>query len=466
MFSKKKIIIFTFFCLLIIFVIFHDLFHEGFYQLKWHYKWRIVEAMQEQAPVSVNNILSLTKGYAQGGIVVGGVAYLAADQSNSIASFAKPADYPFAASFQAGTLIPVKEYGFEDTYDSTPLIMTSSDGKKLLIMHEYKQQRSKAIDLETGETEWVSDANQPGHSFFGFSYYIRKNESDLILVEADNGLHAISLDTGQTVWWLEREGGATPAVDQKQGIIYFQSRGRLDKINASTGQVIVSKKIHSYTKIYSTATVLINDANGYNVATYWYGRPLYRSSLKIFDADLNLKWEKEKLAGGPKTTISYGNGRIYLGSGDFSYPYSQNDSKWKHIRAYDVKTGKIIWTRRLSSYAYDDIPNVIYVNEFIIAETQSRRYSNHLIFVLNASDGSILQFLDTGSPASSCAPPLFSGGRLLTGNLFTDSFVVVELGLGEIVDWRGAFGDPQLHHMAADSKALTKLYDSPKIMRD
>lgn len=433
---------------------------EVVYQVKWHYFWKQANKASKNFAIDRKNIDIKIPGYSQGGIVVDGTAYLAANQDSQNI---KPDNYPFVASFDLSYTLE-RQYVFENTYDSTPLIMTRRDGRRLILAHEYQKSRTKAIDLATGETVWLSPDNQPGQSFFGYSYFQKSDGTFLILVEARNGLHAISLETGEEVWWVKRSKGVTPAVDQQRGIVYYQSRGHLDKIDAITGQILATKKIDVFAGQYSTATMLVNDKSGYHVVTFWYDRPPYDSSIRVYDENLNVQWEKTNLAGGPKTTLSYGNGRVYFGAGDFSFPYSQNDTLWKYLSAFDVQTGDVLWSTNFASYAYDSIPNVIYVNEMVIAETQSREYSHHFIFVLDAKDGRILKSFDAGVPASSCSPPLFSGGKLYSGNLYLDSFGVFELGYGKNTDWLGAFGDPQLHHMAAPPEALIKLYDTPRIV--
>jgi len=65
--------------------------------------------------------------------------------------------------------------------------------------------------------------------FFGYSYYGRRDESKLLLMARTNGLHALSSETGEDVWWVKQrsKGGATPCVDQEEGV--WKSRPFLER---------------------------------------------------------------------------------------------------------------------------------------------------------------------------------------------------------------------------------------------
>ncbi len=54
--------------------------------------------------------------------------------------------------------------------------------------------------------------------------------------DSPGGLHCIDLETGNQLWWFDPSGnlrGHTPAVDQTNGWIYYQTRNSLFKINAN-----------------------------------------------------------------------------------------------------------------------------------------------------------------------------------------------------------------------------------------
>ncbi len=60
-----------------------------------------------------------------------------------------------------------------------------------------------AFDRDTGQVEWISAPNQPGAYFFGYSYYRREDGSKLIFMACAKGLHALSSETGEDLWWLQ-----------------------------------------------------------------------------------------------------------------------------------------------------------------------------------------------------------------------------------------------------------------------
>src|SRR3990172_1755873 len=84
---------------------------------------------------SVMTELSSLRGYSQGGVIVGGLAYFTADGSRGN-------DYPNVAAFniQDGTL--VRQYGFENTNDSSPFLMKNKRGRLVIVAHEWDRSRS------------------------------------------------------------------------------------------------------------------------------------------------------------------------------------------------------------------------------------------------------------------------------------------------------------------------------------
>ncbi|WP_165971901.1 PQQ-binding-like beta-propeller repeat protein [Paenibacillus piri] len=405
-------------------------------------------------------------GYSQGGTVVEGVAYFTANsfqehlnEEGHLTRIEKPLKYPYVVAFDTGTLEVIRTYDFEDTYDSSPLVLPKKDGTWLVLAHEHINQRTVAMNRDTGEIAWISEANQPGSMFFGYSYYVKKDGTTLILANVQNGLHAISLEDGKEAWFIPGTGGVTPCVDQAGGHIYCQWSGRLSKINAETGAVIQTVAVEEPSSCVSWNTVLAHDEHGYHIITYWYSPRLYGSAIRVYDAGLTLLWEKSGLSLSKKATLAYHGGSVFVGSGDHwqSY-YSEPNTDWKNITAYRVNNGEIAWKLDLSGYHYSNIPNIVYCNGMLIAETQTniRPLGYHLL-VMDALNGALLKSYYKELPANSCAVPLLTGGKWFSGDLVTNSVLVTELGTGGPADWIGAYGNGQTNDMCVDSKALTAL---------
>ncbi len=100
--------------------------------------------------------------YSQGGIVVDGVAYFTANDYSRRADVKRTDQFPCVVAFDVNTFEKIREYNFGFTYDSSPLVLQRQDGTWLVIAHEHKNARSVAMNRETGQVEWSSDANQPG----------------------------------------------------------------------------------------------------------------------------------------------------------------------------------------------------------------------------------------------------------------------------------------------------------------
>ena len=138
--------------------------------------------------------------YSQGGVVVDGVAYFTANDYSRRAGVTRTDRFPCVVAFDVKTFEKLREYEFTFTYDSSPFVYQTQDGTWLVIAHEYKNARTVAMNRDTGEIEWVSEANQPGAYFFGYSYYQRDDGGKLLLMACQNGLHAMSGETGKDVW--------------------------------------------------------------------------------------------------------------------------------------------------------------------------------------------------------------------------------------------------------------------------
>ncbi|NOX54425.1 MAG: hypothetical protein GXP27_08275, partial [Planctomycetes bacterium] len=225
--------------------------------------------------------------YSQGGVVVDGVAYFTANDYSRLPGVTRTERFPCVVAFDVTTFRKIRSYPFTFTYDSSPLVFQRRDGTWLVIAHEWKQKRTKAVHRDTGKIEWVSEANQPGAYFFGYSLYRRDDGSKLILMACQNGLHALSSETGRDVWWIRRRstGGITPCVDQASGVIFYQCDGKLLKIRAADGHVLREVDVPTPHRCISWNTVLVDDSFGRFVATRWYGRPEWDSSIRVYDWD-------------------------------------------------------------------------------------------------------------------------------------------------------------------------------------
>ena len=226
--------------------------------------------------------------YSQGGVVVDGIAYFTANDSCHRPGITRTEDNPCVAAIDLNTLQVVRRYKFSFTYDSSPLVFPTKDGTWLVIAHEHKKARTVAMNRDTGEVAWTSAANQPGSMFFGYSYFLRPDGSRLIFMSSPNGLHAMSGETGEDMWWVKRRssGGITPCVDQARGWIFYQCDGEVLKVRAGDGSILKSASVAKPAYCVSWNTVFINDSHGYFVATYWYGAKEWDGAIRVYDKDL------------------------------------------------------------------------------------------------------------------------------------------------------------------------------------
>ena len=394
--------------------------------------------------------------YSQGGVVVDGIAYFTANDHCARPGITRTEDFPCVVAIDLNTLQVAKRYKFSFTYDSSPLVFPTKDGIWLVIAHEYKKSRTVALHRDTGEVAWISASNQPGAYFFGYSYYLRPDGSRLILMAAANGLHAMSGDTGRDAWHVPTgaTGGITPAVDQANGWIFYQTNGKVLKIDASNGAILKTITVASPSRCNAWNTVLTDDAHGSYVATYWTGPTdanEWGSGIRVYDKKLNLVWEKTGIPAGKKATLTYADGKLVTGSGNQWGARYQGNS-WKYIAAYAIGTGAEVWKCDLSSYYYTCILNVPYFNGCFYAETQDAKATHpgvtSKVFRIDGTSGKLEQTLDYGRDMSSCATSIIARGKLLSGDLVHDRLVVTELAIGSNADWPGPFGDPQLNQMA------------------
>ena len=396
--------------------------------------------------------------YAQGGVVVDGIAYFTSTDGSYVPGVEKTADFPSVVAFDVRTFRKLRTYAFARTYDSTPLVFQKRDGTWLVIAHEHKNKRTVAMRRDTGEVDWTSAPNQPGAYFFGYSWFQRDDGSKLILTACQNGLHATSGETGEDLWWVQRRttGGITPCVDQQNGWVFYQCDGEVLKIRALDGEVLKTVPVDKPNRCISWNTVLVDDSHGYFVATRWYGAPEWDSALRVYDKDLNLLWEHKDLPHGKKATITYAEGKLVVGSGN-GWNADYTGDEWKYLAAYSIGDGAVVWRCDLKQYQYNCILNAPYFHGSFFAETQDGKETTSKVFRIDASSGELEDVLEYGRPITSCAASIIAHGLILSGDLHQDGIVATRIAENTRADWPGPFGHPQTNQMAAQCEPEARL---------
>ena len=387
--------------------------------------------------------------YAQGGVVVDGIAYFTSDDGDYVPTGLRSSDFHSVVAFDVHTLQKVRTYHSSQTYDSSPFLFQKRDGTWLVIAREHENQRTVAFQGDNGQLEWTSADNQPGSYFFGYSSYRLDDGTQLILMACRNGLHAMSGETGEDLWRLKQRstGGVTPCVDQQRGWIFYQCNGQVLKVRATDGSVLKSATVGTPNACISWNTVLVEDGYGNFVATRWYGKSEWDSAIRVYDNDLNLVWERTGLPIGKKDTLTYVDGKLVTGSGNHWSKKYEGDA-WKYVAAYSITDGSIIWKCDLSDIPYESLFNLPYFNGYFYAETTGGKYGSSKLLRIRASDGALVETLDYGRSISSCAPCIIAHGRVLSGDLGEDRIVVTEIAENSKADWPGPFGHPQTNRFA------------------
>lgn len=395
--------------------------------------------------------------YSQGGVVVEGIAYFTSDDGDCVKTGLRPPDHPSVVAFDVHTLRKIRTYPISQTYDSSPFLFQKKDGSWLVIAHEHKNRCTVACRRDTGKIEWMSEANQPGSYFFGYSSFRRPDGVSLILMACHNGLHAMSGETGKDVWWVKElsTGGITPCVDQGQRWVFYQCDGKLLRIRATDGEILKASTVEAPNVCVSWNTVLVNDSHGYFVATRWYGKPEWDSALRVYDQDLKLIWERTGLPIGKKDTLTYAEGRLVAGSGNH-WSKKYEGTAWKYLAAYSIRDGSVLWKCDLSQIPYESLFNIPYFNGCFYAETTGGRYGSSRLLRIRVSDGALLESVDYGRSISSCAPCIIAHGKVLSGDLGEDRIVVTQIAENSSADWPGPFGDPQSNQFALPHEPKAK----------
>ena len=118
--------------------------------------------------------------YAQGGVVVDGIAYFTSSDGGGVKTD-EPDAFPAVVAFDLKTFKKLRTYRFARTYDSSPFLFQKKDGTWLIIAHEHLNKQTVALRTATsGEVEWKSLANQPGTYFFGHTFFEREDGTAII----------------------------------------------------------------------------------------------------------------------------------------------------------------------------------------------------------------------------------------------------------------------------------------------
>ncbi|MGV8092958.1 MAG: PQQ-binding-like beta-propeller repeat protein [Mangrovibacterium sp.] len=352
------------------------------------------------------------------------------------------------------------EYQFEDVYDVSPLVEQKGDGTWLILEHERANGRVKALYLSDGETAWISDNNIPYIGGTGFSFYVNHAGLSVILAKGSNGLHALSVEDGKELWFSPAQSwfGTIPAVDQVNRWIYSQSFEEIKKIDAETGKVLKSAYIRPEAMTAHTNTLLVNDRHGYYIATVNWNGHVDEGNMIVYDSCLNVIWKKDRYVE-RLSSLSYHDGLLYSAQcgGWYDYLLKKTEHKnWKHITAFKINDGSVMWDLDLSRYNYTNMHDVIYCNGYLYAITDNTGTPeplNRLLFRIDAADGRLVEMLDFGYPLSICASPVITNGKLF------EAGVVTVLGEGEKSDWYGQYGNGQLNHFAANDSSVTRIVE-------
>lgn len=292
-----------------------------------------------------------------------------------------------------------------------------------------------------------------------------------IFVPSDNGLHCLNLENGQEIWkfidpYSYNLRCRTPAIDQINGYAYLQMNNRFFKIDIRTGTQISTAVVVG--QVYSGNTVLVNDANGYYLLTYYSDWLPYGGKLFCYNADLTLRWSITGLNSSQKNSICYHNGIVYFGTGE---NYAQGQEIWYigqledcRVNAYNITDGSPAWTTILSNPVGKifeaggyGINSLIYVNGYIIADKRSSLPTrNTFLYLLDAATGAIVRTLDCGGEYSACGLRSFSYGRYYMGDLVTNSLRVYQFGTGNKTNFY-PFGTAQVNTCEADPNSLTAI---------
>ena len=85
-----------------------------------------------------------------------GIAYFAANDYFTNRDLVRTDAFPGVVAFNVNTYQVVRHYDFSYTYDSSPLVYSTTDGTPLVIAHEYQNAETVAMNRDTGQIAWTS----------------------------------------------------------------------------------------------------------------------------------------------------------------------------------------------------------------------------------------------------------------------------------------------------------------------
>jgi len=383
------------------------------------------------------NSTGIYKKYLQHGIVKDSIGYFQSYDLQSI------------GAIEMKTQEFIWEYPFNDIYDVTPLIEQMKDGTWIIMNLPRYEQCLQARSLADGHLIWNSNNNINAFYGSGINLYTSADSNKYALASVGNGLHAISIEDGSELWHVPGDSTyyhAVPAVDQKNKLIYYQSKSTLKKIDAETGIVLDSVSTNRYST--HNNTLLVDDEYGYFIVTLWI--PEYNSLnyglLSIYDKDLNLIWEKTDVFTAELQSTTYFQGKLFVSQCP-GYEYdiwkTRDESEYKKIRAFNISNGNVIWSSDLTKYSFTNILDYPYYDGYIYGITDNTGTDkDRIYFKINAENGIVEEVLYPRFQFSACATPVISNGLLAEGGHF------VKFGEGVNNDWRFQYGNSCLNHNA------------------
>lgn len=295
------------------------------------------------------------------------------------------------------------------------------------------------------------------------------------------GLHCLNLETGSEKWWFNPDGnmrGHTPAVDQTNGFVYFQTRNSLWKLNALTGALLDSVAVSNPagSGMGSGNTILVNDGHGYFIAGVWNDYVAYGGGVKVYDANLDLVWEDIGLNLCLKSVMAYYDGVLFVPIGN-GFDYSEigdwytGELENAGVIAYNITDGTELWRYicdPLQAFVLGSqrgVLDVVYCNGYIIFSVRFQNTTE--LYILDASDGSLVKkAIDSSASHTACGPSVLSGGRLYDGSTTTETIRVWTLGTGTFEDWNTYGSTPQLNHNVANAASLASIAETPAYLNE
>jgi outer membrane protein assembly factor BamB len=412
------------------------------------YYWK-VHAIRNNQIIAESKIDSFTtmnhtgiyKKYLQHGIIKDGIGYFQHFDGMSVG----------AIDIETQELI--WEYPFNFVYDVPPLIDELNDGTKIIIELSMLDKCLYASYLSDGRFFWKSDTEIDPSWGTSMSIYRNELNEKYVIASVSGGLYAVSIENGKNVWHVPGKQASfspTPAVDQKNRLIYFQNDNTLFKIEAETGKTI--KTVSTDKATTHNNTILIDDNNGYFIATLWMPdlTTLDYGLLNVYDQDLNIVWQKNDVLTDHLHALTYHNGKLYASQCaglEFFKIMSRDENEYKKIRAFNIIDGSLVWECDLSAYNYANILDYPYYDGKLWAVTDNGElYVDRLYFKIDAETGYLESVLDSKFQYTVCSTPVISRGTFIEGGHF------LKIGNGPYNDWLYQYGNTCMNHNAVDER--------------